>query len=330
MTGAIATRAQNGTWSHRPWLPPPNLPVRFPTPRLERSPVAAARDRPRGRGRWSSSASASTPRERFGTLRDEQAALVGAQSARHAADRPDPAEPVERRRRAPRHARAAPSPTRSSAWANTFAPAAQRSGAGARARARAGAGRPPDRRAGPARRGQPPLLGRHGSRLRGRRPERGIARGRAAGAAIIRGEASARHAELVTLVSQLVIHNTRVDEASAARGRDVYDRVARQIYLLAAVLVAGVVIGGAVLLSRHAADVRDGAEPGRRAAGALVAHADDAGDAADRVRPRAARRVRPDPDRHRDDAGTGQAQGERRPPSRRWRRSSPTSRRRSR
>ena len=69
-----------------------------------------------------------------------------------------------------------------------------------------------------------------------------------AGAAIIRGEASARHAELVTLVSQLVIHNTRMDEASAARGRDVYDQVARQIYLLAAVLVAGVVIGGAILL----------------------------------------------------------------------------------
>jgi signal transduction histidine kinase len=69
-----------------------------------------------------------------------------------------------------------------------------------------------------------------------------------AGAAIIRGEASTRHAELVTLVSQLVIHNTRMDEASAARGRDVYDRVARQIYLLAAVLVAGVVIGGAILL----------------------------------------------------------------------------------
>jgi signal transduction histidine kinase len=70
-----------------------------------------------------------------------------------------------------------------------------------------------------------------------------------AGAAIVRGEASARHAELVTLVSQLVIHNTRIDEASAARARDVYDRVARQIYLLAAVLVAGVVIGGALLLN---------------------------------------------------------------------------------
>jgi len=69
-----------------------------------------------------------------------------------------------------------------------------------------------------------------------------------AGAAIIRGEASARHAELVTLVSQLVIHNTRMDEASAARGRDVYDQVGRQIYFLAAVLVAGVVVGGAVLL----------------------------------------------------------------------------------
>ena len=70
----------------------------------------------------------------------------------------------------------------------------------------------------------------------------------AAGAAVIRGEASARHAELVTLVSQLVIHNTRVDEASATLGRDVYNQVARQIFLLAVVLVAGVVIGGAILL----------------------------------------------------------------------------------
>ena len=152
-----------------------------------------------------------------------------------------------------------------------------------------------------------------------------------AAAAIIRGEASARHAELVTLVSQLVIHNTRMDEASAARGRDVYDRVARQIYLLAAVLVAGVVIGGAILLPQHAADLRHGARPGRRAPGAVVADADAAGDAADRVRARAARRVRPDPHRGRHDAGPGPAQGggavRGRPP---WRRSSPTSRRRSR
>ena len=102
-----------------------------------------------------------------------------------------------------------------------------------------------------------------------------------AAAAIIRGDASARHAELVTLVSQLVIHNTRMDEASAARGRDVYDRVARQIYLLAAVLVAGVVVGGAILLRN--ADLRHGARPGQTP-GAVLAHADAAGDAADRVR----------------------------------------------
>ena len=88
-----------------------------------------------------------------------------------------------------------------------------------------------------------------------------------AAAAIIRGEASARHAELVTLVSQLVIHNTRMDEASAARGRDVYDRVARQIYLLAAVLVAGVVIGGAILLrnTRRTFDTVHGLAAERRA-----------------------------------------------------------------
>ena len=70
----------------------------------------------------------------------------------------------------------------------------------------------------------------------------------AAAAAIVRGEASARHAELVTLVSQLIITNTRVNEASAASARGVYDRVAQQIYVLAAILVAGVVVGGALLL----------------------------------------------------------------------------------
>jgi signal transduction histidine kinase len=88
-----------------------------------------------------------------------------------------------------------------------------------------------------------------------------------AAAAIVRGEASARHAELVTLVSQLVIHNTRMDEASAARGRDVYDRVARQIYLLAAVLVAGVMIGGAILLrnTRRTFDTVHGLAAERRA-----------------------------------------------------------------
>jgi signal transduction histidine kinase len=84
---------------------------------------------------------------------------------------------------------------------------------------------------------------------------------------VVRGEASARHAELVTLVSQLVIHNTRVDEGSAALGRDVYDRVARQIFLLAAVLVAGVVVGGAILLrsTRHTFQTVQGLAAERRA-----------------------------------------------------------------
>ncbi len=131
-----------------------------------------------------------------------------------------------------------------------------------------------------------------------------------AGAAIIRGEASARHAELVTLVSQLVIHNTRMDEASAARGRDVYDQVARQIYLLAAVLVAGVVVGGAILLrnTRRTFETVQGLAAERRALSwRMLTHA---GDAADRVRPRAARRVRPDPHRHRHDARPGPPQGD--------------------
>lgn len=69
-----------------------------------------------------------------------------------------------------------------------------------------------------------------------------------AAAALVRSEAHARHGELVTLVSQLLIRNTRADEAAAARAREVYDRVAREIYLLAAVLAGGVILGGAVLI----------------------------------------------------------------------------------
>ena len=89
----------------------------------------------------------------------------------------------------------------------------------------------------------------------------------AAGVAIIRGEATARHAELVTMVAQLVITNTRMDEASAARARGVYDRVARQIYGLAAILVAVVVVGGALLLrlTRRTFETVEGLSAERRA-----------------------------------------------------------------
>ena len=70
-----------------------------------------------------------------------------------------------------------------------------------------------------------------------------------AGAAIVRDEALARHAELVSLVSQLLIHNTRVDEEAATRARAIYDRVARDIYLLAAALIALTLVGGLFLIA---------------------------------------------------------------------------------
>jgi signal transduction histidine kinase len=68
-------------------------------------------------------------------------------------------------------------------------------------------------------------------------------------AAVVRDQATVRHAELVSLVSQLLIHNTRVDEEAATRARAIYDRVARDIYLLSAVLIAVTLIGGLLLVS---------------------------------------------------------------------------------
>ena len=47
----------------------------------------------------------------------------------------------------------------------------------------------------------------------------------------VRTDALPRHAELVSLVSQLLVRNTQVEEASAAAARDVYTRVVRQILL---------------------------------------------------------------------------------------------------
>jgi signal transduction histidine kinase len=83
--------------------------------------------------------------------------------------------------------------------------------------------------------------------------DRAFARGQsgdeAGAAAIVRDEALARHAELVSLVSQLLIHNTRVDEEAAMRARAVYDRVARDIYLLAAALIALTLLGGLFLIA---------------------------------------------------------------------------------
>jgi hypothetical protein len=70
----------------------------------------------------------------------------------------------------------------------------------------------------------------------------------AAAAALVRGPATQRHAELVNLVSQLFIRNTRVDDEAATRARAIYDEVAREIYVLAAALVAVVALGGFVLI----------------------------------------------------------------------------------
>jgi signal transduction histidine kinase len=60
----------------------------------------------------------------------------------------------------------------------------------------------------------------------------------------VRTDALPRHAELVSLVSQLLVRNTQVEEASAAAARDVYTRVVRQIYWLMAILAAAVAVAG--------------------------------------------------------------------------------------
>lgn len=101
--------------------------------------------------------------------------------------------------------------------------------------------------------------------------DRAFARARAGdeagAAALIREEATARHGELVALVSQLLIRNTRIDEEASARARAIYDRVVREVYVLAAVLVAGVMLGGAVLLrtTRQAFDAVQATAAERRA-----------------------------------------------------------------
>ncbi len=121
------------------------------------------------------------------------------------------------------------------------------------------------------------------------------AAGDEAGAALlVRDEATRRHAELASLVSQLLIHNTRVDEEAAARARSIYDRVARDIYLLAAVLIAAIIVGGLLLIRATRRTFEEVAGTGRRAAGAVVADAASAGGSADLVRARAPRRVRAD------------------------------------
>jgi signal transduction histidine kinase len=63
-------------------------------------------------------------------------------------------------------------------------------------------------------------------------------------AEVIRTSAFPRHAELSASVGQFLIRNTQVEEDSAAAARGVYSRVAREIYLLMAVLLAAVAVTG--------------------------------------------------------------------------------------
>jgi signal transduction histidine kinase len=63
-------------------------------------------------------------------------------------------------------------------------------------------------------------------------------------AEVIRTSAFPRHAELSASVAQFLIRNTQVEEDSAAAAREVYTRVAREIYLLMAVLLVAVAVIG--------------------------------------------------------------------------------------
>ena len=183
------------------------------------------------------------------------------------------------------------------AWANTFARLrGDLEQAFVRERELAPGGRPAAERVQPRGR-QPPVLGHDGARVRARAGRR-----RAGRRGLIRGEATARHAELVSLVSQLFIRNTRVDEAAATRARE-HLRSRRR-----ARSTAGRGAGGRAgprrprAHSRHPAHLRRGAGALGRAAGAVLAGAAHAGGPADDHCPRAARRVRPDPHRARDHA----------------------------
>jgi signal transduction histidine kinase len=63
-------------------------------------------------------------------------------------------------------------------------------------------------------------------------------------AEVMRSSALPRHAELAGFVAQFLIRNTQVEEDAAAAARGVYTRVAREIYLLMAILLAAVAIAG--------------------------------------------------------------------------------------
>ncbi len=63
-------------------------------------------------------------------------------------------------------------------------------------------------------------------------------------AEVMRSSALPRHGELSGFVGQFLIRNTQVEEDAAAAARGVYTRVAREIYLLMAILLAAVAVTG--------------------------------------------------------------------------------------
>lgn len=73
--------------------------------------------------------------------------------------------------------------------------------------------------------------------------------GDAAALAVFTGEATSRQAELTHLVSQLLIANTQLDEAGAARARAVYDAVDLQILWLNLGLVAALLLAGGTVVA---------------------------------------------------------------------------------
>ncbi|HEX6211428.1 MAG TPA: ATP-binding protein, partial [Methylomirabilota bacterium] len=66
--------------------------------------------------------------------------------------------------------------------------------------------------------------------------------------ALVRSEATTRHQELVTLVSQFLVLNNRVQEEAALRNVEIYDRVQREIVLLVGVLLVAVALTGIYII----------------------------------------------------------------------------------
>lgn len=75
--------------------------------------------------------------------------------------------------------------------------------------------------------------------------------------AVFAGEATARHAELAHLVSQLLIANTQADDAATARARSVYDAVERQILWLNLGLVAALTVAGGLMIVAIRRSIRE-------------------------------------------------------------------------